>query len=660
MCRHTHNSGIPGRFAEIVPPETGRRGVSSESTRSSPRFSPYAAGCKLRGNGQGFILLRGTIIFSSRRIHKAGWQHLLLAGAFLILAQPCLAGDPPADPAYTAPRTTEEALALIHRYGAQWTQAQKAHLLENFVRNSDGSFSGAVIASPSTGHKPGEPNYVFHWIRDSALAVEALTRVYRWPDTTDSERTEYLNAMMAYVNFSDQIQRLPISHEFIRFNRDGYPEFVSQNTPGAIPARYGEPKYRVIKKTLKDAQGKPLLDSHGNPRWVWAPGDFNEGWGRPQNDGPALRVSANSRIVSILTARIHDLKTRGQPIPKEIDQALKSATKVIREDLSFIQYRWRDPSFDIWEEVLGEHFYTQSAMSQAITEGLAALKEAGQRVSGAENGVDKSGLERAHAEIEDHLRGYWNGDHISAFHARGDGGRATDKDMAVILAALRRPAGSQFAVSDDKVLATAMDLLEEFQRDPKFGDPPNALRPGHPMGRYPHDHWTGFKREDNPKHDAQGRQITPGNPWVLTTLAMNQFFLKVATQFKQAGQIQINARNRGFFEYVYGGFGHLPPEWQAALKAGKPLTVRLDRNPAQTENLFAQMRMRGAEFSARILASGIDPAKGSPEQFLVVTSKNQSPEVGAQHLTWNAAEYANTIECRNAFQTIIGIVNPAQ
>ncbi len=92
---------------------------------------------------------------------------------------------------------TQRNREMIAEFKAGWTQVQRENLLKNFLKNSDGTYSGAVVASPSTGKpsqpdEPGEPNYFYHWVRDASLAVAQVADLYE-AASDPTEKGEYLS-----------------------------------------------------------------------------------------------------------------------------------------------------------------------------------------------------------------------------------------------------------------------------------------------------------------------------------------------------------------------------------------------------------------------------------------------------------------------------------
>lgn len=53
---------------------------------------------------------------------------------------------------------------------------------------------------------------------------------------------------------------------------------------------------------------------------------------------------------------------------------------MIKTDLEYISHHWREPCFDLWEEVWGHHFFTRLLERTALVEGAALatrLEDAG-------------------------------------------------------------------------------------------------------------------------------------------------------------------------------------------------------------------------------------------------------------------------------------------
>ena len=156
---------------------------------------------------------------------------------------------------------------------------------------------GMIIASPSSS-----PPYKFHWIRDAALVMRAIVDLYK-----KTKEDKYLMYIINYLENEAYIQNL--------------------DTISGL----GEPKVNI----------------DGTP--------FNDSWGRPQNDGPALR--------GILLFDIYDILKNDYP--NLVDSLV---VPIIQKDIDYIVANLKKPSFDLWEEIYGWHFYTRLVQAKFIKE----------------------------------------------------------------------------------------------------------------------------------------------------------------------------------------------------------------------------------------------------------------------------------------------------
>src|SRR5688500_10336164 len=128
----------------------------------------------------------------------------------------------------------------------EWLNKSETKSLELMLKNisPDGAAKGAVVASPSKDN----PNYFFHWIRDAALIMDIVVELYLRA-ATPAEKARYQTMLVDFIDFSRRNQ-------------------LTENPSGGL----GEPKF----------------EAHG--------GAFTGAWGRPQNDGPALRAIALTKL----------------------------------------------------------------------------------------------------------------------------------------------------------------------------------------------------------------------------------------------------------------------------------------------------------------------------------------------------------------------------
>ena len=114
-------------------------------------------------------------------------------------------------------------------------------ILDRIIENTNTTTNkGIIIASPST-----IPPYQFHWIRDSALVMRVFIDMY------------------------------------IRHKDSKYFEYI---------INYLENETKVQKLNTISGLGEPKINIDCSP--------FNGNWGRPQNDGPALRGIMLLKIIN--------------------------------------------------------------------------------------------------------------------------------------------------------------------------------------------------------------------------------------------------------------------------------------------------------------------------------------------------------------------------
>jgi len=193
-----------------------------------------------------------------------------------------------------------------------WLEQQTTFYVERLLDNispRDG-LPGAVIAAKSRSN----PDYYYHWVRDAGIAIDALLQIY--PLLDDAHKEIVRHKLFSYYQFTKKIQ--------------------SAHPPGDL----GEPKFHVDGSI------------------------FTDKWGRPQNDGPALRAISLIHFANLL------LKEGQESFVKNaLYQSSLPATSPIKMDLEYVSHHWRDPSYDLWEEVKGTHFYTLMVQRRALIEG---------------------------------------------------------------------------------------------------------------------------------------------------------------------------------------------------------------------------------------------------------------------------------------------------
>jgi glucoamylase len=289
---------------------------------------------------------------------------------------------------------------------------------------------GSVVASPILAAYDPDPDYFFHWYRDSAVVMDALRLLYARGTLGD----EALQLFEQFVNFSlglDEVDGRTLVEQ-PQWRERVTPEFVQYLRQDADLAQvHGE---RIRGETRVNADG--TLDISR--------------WPRPQHDGISTRALTLKRWLAL---------PRLEPTLRE------AATRLLKADLHYTLRHWPEPSYDIWEEDLGLHYYTLCTAAAALGEDPAC------------------------AAIYRMLDGFWDSSDEYYRSRKLHSGAASPKqlDIAVILAAVHTDLpGARHSPGDPRMHAT-LTRLEQLFADQY---PINQRRPagsGPAMGRYAAD-----------------------------------------------------------------------------------------------------------------------------------------------------------------------------
>ncbi|WP_374306584.1 glycoside hydrolase family 15 protein [Methylocella sp.] len=415
-----------------------------------------------------------------------------------------------------------------------------------FIRPAKGS----VLASPVMAAYDPDPDYFFHWLRDSAVVVDALRLLVEMGEVS---REEGAARFADFLSFS-----LSIS------SREGEAFLAAAGDYRAAV----EPHFRQFLRPQEEIAAIRGDDALGEPRFDPDGALDILKWSRPQHDGPALRVLAVLRFCASLP-------------PGEA--AGEAAAELLRRDLAFTLARRALPSFDIWEEELGRHYYTALAQGEALRQGGLFLRNCGDPGAGAE-------LVAAAEEIEAGLDAFWSADKGFVL-SRLNGDATRELDIAVVLAAIHAGrAGGPHSVADPRLVATLLRLEALFRRAYALNSTgPGALAPA--MGRY------------------EGDAYYSGGAYFFSTFGAAEFYFRAA-----------EAAARGFVEAA---------AWRGA---------GLDSASA---GLAGALFSRGEAFIATALASAA-PDGDLSEQF----DQTSGAQTSAKTLAWSHAAFVSACAAR--------------
>ncbi|MFI4889553.1 MAG: glycoside hydrolase family 15 protein [Steroidobacterales bacterium] len=331
---------------------------------------------------------------------------------------------------------------------------------------------GAIVASPVLADYDPEPDYFFHWYRDSALVADALRLLS--PDAT--QPLQALSHFADFVDFSRSLRLL-----------DGRTLIAAS----AWRARV-QPAMRKFLRTDTDLAAAHDQAIAAETR-VNADGTLDiTRWPRPQHDGVALRALCVMRWA------------RSTRLDADLDAACAA---LVDADLAYTRAHWREPCFDIWEEEQGLHYYTLCVAAAALEEGAQWL----------EGRADLPAAQACRTQarlIDTMLDGFWlaeRGHYGSRILAAG-AQSAKQLDIAVILAAIHASrSGDTHSVHDPRMHATLARLDELF--DAQY--PINRGRGaglGPALGRY------------------AGDVYFSGGPYYFSTLAAAEFCYRAAVR----------------------------------------------------------------------------------------------------------------------------------
>jgi glucoamylase len=381
---------------------------------------------------------------------------------------------------------------------------------------------GSVVASPVPASYDPDPDYFFHWYRDSAVVMDAL----RFVDT--EEAVEHFGD---FVDFSLRLNDLRGAN---LVEQAGWRAGVAED----------------FKKFVREDGDLASVVVRGETR-VNPDGSLDiSRWNRPQYDGIAARV---------LTV-LHWAESRG-PFGSRQDTAIND---LLDEDIRFVLAHWREPSYDIWEEEKAHHYYTLRLHCAALEEGAAWL--AGQGDSEAAHRARFDAL-----EIRGRLDHFWQHDNGFYRSRLTEDGNPTPKDLdiAVILAVIHAGGSSPAHSPEDARVEATLDHLDGiFAADYAINQHLPAGR-GPALGRYRGDeYYSGgayyfsthagaefcYLRAETLKAsnpEAASRLLARGDAYLETVRAYTPADGEMSEQFDQTSGEHTSAKH---LAWSYAGF----------------------------------------------------------------------------------------------------------
>ncbi|KAK6497230.1 Glucoamylase, intracellular sporulation-specific [Arthrobotrys conoides] len=385
-----------------------------------------------------------------------------------------------------------------------------------------------------------DPNYWYQWIRDASTVMEHVVGNY----LRDGSDLEYIKD---WIESQEKLQK------------------VDNPSGGFSTGGLGEPKFHVDGSA------------------------FTESWGRPQRDGPPLRANTLMKFANAY------IKVDGDYVRNKLQA-------IIKADLEYVVSYWSHSSFDLWEEIQGQHYFTIIVAYRSMIEGAEFAKLMG------DNSAAEKYKKTAESMVST-IKGFWRADKGYIVETHNIHGRS-GLDCGVLLGALKAP--YIFKPSGEEVLATTEALISTFQNLYVLNR--NARGPGFGIGRYPEDTYDG--------HATTGE----GNPWFICTATVAHVLYTAASEFKAAQSINVTPAALNLFKRAY------PSAAPGNYNAGSQ----------EFNNIISSFKSLGDAFMAVIQRHSFTEGNMS-EQFNRYSGFNQ----GARDLTWSYESVLEAIVARN-------------
>ncbi|MBB4301350.1 glucoamylase [Rhodobium orientis] len=295
---------------------------------------------------------------------------------------------------------------------------------------------GSVLASPVSAHYDPDPDYFFHWQRDTAVILGALVALID-DGVVGADGHETIADIVRFTLLLDALDGRAIVAD---------PAFGAGVAPEVR-------QYLRAREELSEVHGDRVrMEPRFNPDGTL---DIL-GWGRPQIDGVAARALV-----------LRDYGNR-----YGFSEGLR---RLVDDDIDFTLSHAGMESVDIWEERLCADYYTRSVQA-ALLEGAA--RDAQEHGEPARAPAYKDAADRLAALLDSH----WSPERACYRAASGEGMPGDrDIDFAVVFAALHsgRETGPH-SIADPHIQASFATLADIFAEDYAI----NRDRQAPAMGRF--------------------------------------------------------------------------------------------------------------------------------------------------------------------------------
>ncbi len=481
--------------------------------------------------------------------------------AIFSLANVSAVGNQSIDASHIAPFSPSE-LDVVKQYLFNNITTEERVIVKEDNGHIIRSIPGAVLASPTNHGQAFNQDYQFHWTRDAAITMREIIYLYSHASITEKQRLKpYL---LNYINFERKAQS--------QISRPG-------------EQTLGQPKYNIDGT-------------------IWE-GD----WGRPQNDGPALRAIAMTAIANLFLQEGEEKYVRDVLID------------MITTDLDYVVSQWRNTNFDLWEEVNDQdQFFNKMVQRKGLIDGSVFLRQMGDRQR-ADN------YRMTAKQISDSLEKHWNDgrgyftETVNQQYFKGGG-----MNTAIILGVLHGDIGDPedpFAVNNERVMNTIYFIRNAFS-GLYLININNRLSP--PMvGRYPNDVY-------------DGDQNHYGNPWILITNALAQYYYTLANVYLGLGKIAVTKGNMLFFQQIDPRLGD------------KEEIILQASNPGKFYSIINSLVTEGDKALETVKRYSICYTNFSCLHFAEQIDRTSGSQTSAKDLTWGYASLLTAMQARYMLQ----------
>lgn len=441
---------------------------------------------------------------------------------------------------------------------------------------------GAVIASPSKS----QPNYFYQWIRDAAITINSL--VEHLNDTrmnTDAKMyATLICAIESYILNNFKLQR-------------------TDNKSGTWDS----------------------LEGLGEPKFMVDSTPFNDHWGRPQRDGPGLRVITISNYVNFLLENALDVTD------PELLNVAHIYNQIVKPDLIYIMESWNKNGFDLWEEVDSIHLFTSITMLKALKMGIKLSEEFRDSDFTLKLKISFNTL-RFFILFESGFKNP-NIPYLIETPTLLVEGKRSGLDIGSILGCLLSHnlddpsdlVDIPFAVSDSAILSTLNALINDMKYRYPINHGNTIFNKGFALGRYPEDLYDGYG-------------ISEGNPWFISTATASELLFKIVYYLYYYSEDLIIEQHQISF---YSSFISLSPCTTADTIV---LPYGSDAFIVATTSL-----MKYADSFLEVIQNHVDQNGHMSEQF----NRYNGYMEGATDLTWSYGSFWSAIRWRKKAEHLV-------